>query len=702
MEAVEGFLLVLARAVRQVHAYPVSSQICVDAVRAVCSHLAQMEGPDEICVSVTPDALLLHEQPLGDAVFVRQELARRLRRARVAEFTVQRDATARDLTRFCVNLIRAGESTDRTVSLASLMMEDGVEAVGVLVTARRELLQIAPTAPTQRDLVAHERRRRDDALAGGARTAHLFPPHRGWIRLDPAEVYDAVTLADLAILVDDPNELAAMLHRLVHDDHPDAISRSALEHRFGDIASLFAGLEPRLSHVRFGKLASAVLALDAGPRHKLLKDSILPAVFDGRPESLVLLAFPDPDLAASLCLLLDAKSEGPAIALTALDALKIGSERRSAILRLMDELAIARIDPAIFLDATSSNELDQQARRLTKIEATERRSFAELSGFDFRLDEEGLANLTSVRGGILESNSTAVEFACLVNLLSLQPNPEIAARLINGAMKRAAQLTAAADWLELAAGLERLGLVTGSLRERRPEVAEVIQSALAGLATPDFAATLLSKPGNGVDSQAVALRIVDALGPAIAPSLLALLDTDAATSLVALMCERAALFAPALADSASSVPRRARPHVARVLGLAGAGYEGAVASMVDPDDERSSREVLRALSRIGTPRAADAVRLLARDARGWLASATVESLLHFPPESSGIAIRDLLAHRPFVLAHPAAATRLIARAAQVRPALFEPVLRDLLPLRFRFWNAQQVKVARCAEALLQR
>jgi hypothetical protein len=187
MEAVEGFLLVLARAVRQVHAYPVSSQICVDAVRAVCSHLAQMEGPDEICVSVTPDALLLHEQPLGDAVFVRQELARRLRRARVAEFTVQRDATARDLTRFCVNLIRAGESTDRTVSLASLMMEDGVEAVGVLVTARRELLQIAPTAPTQRDLVAHERRRRDDALAGGARTAHLFPPHRGWIRLDPAE-----------------------------------------------------------------------------------------------------------------------------------------------------------------------------------------------------------------------------------------------------------------------------------------------------------------------------------------------------------------------------------------------------------------------------------------------------------------------------------------------------------------------------------
>jgi hypothetical protein len=42
----------------------------------------------------------------------------------------------------------------------------------------------------------------------------------------------------------------------------------------------------------------------------------------------------------------------------------------------MDELAIARIDPAIFLDATSSNELDQQARRLTKIEATERRSFS--------------------------------------------------------------------------------------------------------------------------------------------------------------------------------------------------------------------------------------------------------------------------------------------------------------------------------------
>jgi hypothetical protein len=83
LEAVEALLLVLAKAVRQVHAYPLASQVCVDAVNTCRAHLTAIDGSDETRLTVTPDALLLHEQPLGDNAFIKQELTRRLRRRRV-------------------------------------------------------------------------------------------------------------------------------------------------------------------------------------------------------------------------------------------------------------------------------------------------------------------------------------------------------------------------------------------------------------------------------------------------------------------------------------------------------------------------------------------------------------------------------------------------------------------------------------------
>jgi hypothetical protein len=142
--------------------------------------------------------------------------------------------------------------------------------------------------------------------------------------------------------------------------------------------------------------------------------------------------------------------------------------------------------------------------------------------------------------------------------------------------------------------------------------------------------------------------------------------------------------------------------VARILGHAGAGYEDAVSSLVSTDDERTSREALRALARIGSPRAAELVNVHARGARGWLSTAIVEALLHFPAETSGVAIRDLLAQRAFVLAHPTEASRLIARARLTGTPHLETVLRDLVSLRYRFWNRSLVNVARDAEALLKR
>ncbi len=147
LEAIDAFLTLFAKAVRQLHAYPVTSQVCVDAVNSCRTHLASIDIADEIQFTVTPDALLVHERPVGDNPFVRQELVRRLRRARVAALTVQRDCTARDLTRCIVNLVRCSESADRTLSVAEMLAEDGVDAVTVEVTLRREVLPVSPSVP---------------------------------------------------------------------------------------------------------------------------------------------------------------------------------------------------------------------------------------------------------------------------------------------------------------------------------------------------------------------------------------------------------------------------------------------------------------------------------------------------------------------------------------------------------------------------
>jgi hypothetical protein len=418
----------------------------------------------------------------------------------------------------------------------------------------------------------------------------------------------------------------------------------------------------------------------------------------------VLHAFADADLAEALCLLFDPDNGGSALAFSALDQLKLAPERRSALLPLMEDLMRARIDPALGLDAATAIALDQQARRLTSITATERRSFAELTGFDLRVDDQARLTIDSVCVGIRDTDGLMVEFLCLANLIGLQPNPEVASAFVHDAIEHANQLVAANRWSDLAIAMERLSHVITPLRERRPEITALVDAELSAFATPEFAAALLAQHNDGEASQAVSLKLIDALGPSIAPALLSLLDTDARAASVAvgLMCERASLFAQGLADNIQSFTGTTRAHVARVLGHAGPGYEDVLCSLCSARDEKATREALRGLSRIGTPRAAELVAVVARGARGWMSTATVETLLRFPPETGANAIRDLLAQRSFVMHQPAEASRLIGRIAQARVSNLEPVLREIWSLRYRFWNRALVRAARDAGAVLNR
>ena len=134
-----------------------------------------------------------------------------------------------------------------------------------VMAPRPEVLDVgAPAAPLF-DLVAHEQLRHQTWFTAGAPISYLYPPDKGWVRLDPGTSLDRISLVDLAVLVNDPVGLATMLLRLTDDDPVGAEERtSALERKFSDVATLFTSLDPRLARVMFGKLLciQTMLAID--------------------------------------------------------------------------------------------------------------------------------------------------------------------------------------------------------------------------------------------------------------------------------------------------------------------------------------------------------------------------------------------------------------------------------------------------------
>ncbi len=94
-----------------------------------------------------------------------------------------------------------------------------------------------------------------------------------------------------------------------------------------------------------------------------------------------------------------------------------------------------------------------------------------------------------------------------------------------------------------------------------------------------------------------------------------------------LLCDHAALVAPALADALPTADAAMHRIIARVLGHAGAGYEPPLGALLTSPDEQAVRESFRSLARIGTPRAAALVAAQVDKGRGWLGGAAEQTLL---------------------------------------------------------------------------
>ena len=698
---VDEFLQLLARAVRQFHTYPATSPLCTEAVVASQRALAALDCGDRLALRVTPREFVVDDTGLGAGTIVEQELVRRLHKARVASLDIDRDASPRDLSRLCTDVIRC-DSRGSETALAELLIEHGVTTIVARMARRPEVMDLGlPSAPL-RDLVDHEQQRRKAAPAAGP-ADYLYPPEKGWVRLDPATTLDTVSLVDLAVLVNDPADMATMLLRLTDDDPAGAIAGDqALEQKFSDVAMLYSALDGHLARVMFGKLARAVLAIDAGHRTALLRRTILPGLLDGRADGAVLRDFPDPDLAESLCLLLELETAAPEVVAAALHRLDIPVERRQAVAALVDE----RLHSGTATTAGGADEsVARFARRLVQVEATPGKCFAEFAAFDLSIDDRTTAAIADAREVIGATDTALAQLDCLRRLVRLEPNPGLVTTFMHRALDLVGELDRAERWRDLAAAVASYRHLMNELSDARPDAVDAIDSALCEHWTKPRMLALLALHARDDEGREVVLRLFDAFGPSLAPGLVALLDDASLQSaigpLLPLMVAHAALLAPGLVTHLGGGGSLIARAIVHVLGFAGAGYEVAISEQLASRDEQTVRAALRALVRIGTARAAALVAFQVQNGNP-LARAAEEALWHFPSGQTTLQIRELLSRREFVFQNPEIVARLIDRISASDRGDLSNVLEDLEALRFRVWNPELVRVALKARGLRTR
>ncbi len=699
--AVEEFLTLLARAIRQFHTYPETSSMCTDAIAACHRAFTNLDRSDRLALRVTPHEFLADDIHIGGGGIIERELVHRLHKARVASLEFDNAASPRDFTRFCTDLLRSEDLAETKTTFAELLTEHGVDLIAPRMAHRPEVLDVGPRPEHVWDLVERDRKRREAAAPSGP-AQYLYPPEKGWVRLESGAASESLSLVDLAVLVDDPSDVATMLLRLTDDDPVGEEARKrALEQKFADVAMLFAALDGHLARLMFGKLARAVLTIPPDRRKSLLQRTILPGLLDGRAAGAVLRDFPDSDLAESLCLLLELETAAPEVVTAALQRLDLPAERSQTIASLVDERLQQPVSAAGDGE-TRDQKVDRFARRLIRIDATAKKDFSEFSSFDLSIDDQARTAITAVGPTIDRTDMLAEQIDCLWRLVRLEPNPTLVESFLNRTTALLAELDRADRLDDLRGAVKRFRELAETLAENRPDVAEVIGRGLRTFCTAARTARWIGLAKAGAEDSLIP-AMIDAFGDLMAPAFVELLDDPAlqpkSRALTSLLCEHADVLAPGLVARLGRSGSTATRAIVRVCGYAGGGYETAVAEQFNSRDEQTVREAFRSLARISTPRAAAIVGAQIQTGTAVARAAAEEALWHLPPALTAAQLKDILSKRDFVVHNPLVVSRLIERAAQTKAGGLDDVLEEIEGLRFRFWKPGIVKMALKAREL---
>lgn len=695
----------LARAVRQVHTYPPASPFRAEAIEACRQALLTRDTSEPLEASVLPMALRVGDLLVGEGTLIETELARRLSRAGVAGLALDREVSHRDLLRFCELLLSSAELPAGALSLEDRLAEAGVDAIAVRTATRPALVRI--TVPDDGGTPALERERQRQAAmisAGGA--GHLYPPDKGWIRVDPATALDQLSLTELAMLLDNPADLAVLLLRMTDDvpegEVPDPAA--ALDRKYTEIVTLFGAMEPGVAGAMFARLARAVLNLPAERRQSLLRRSVLPGLLDGGHDGRILNEFPDVELAESLCLLLDVDTAAPELLVSAMDHLHLDEERRRQVAPLIE----AELDRrAAGGRQEGEDQLDQRAARLVRVEGMSGDSLAEFTAFDLALTDQAREELRSARSAMVDEDHIPAALRCLLHLLRLEANPAGTTAYLARFFPLLADRWQARHWNDMAVSLRGLLAVREAVAASRPDVAEAITADLRAWCTPTLLDAVVTARSAAGPDQPQCDELLGLLAPESGPALRELIgglsDPTARESLFAALAPHAAAMAPELAASLPGLTSVAARGVIRLLAVAGPGQEAAVGLRLADRDGGIVREALHALAQMGSPPAAKLVAdlLLARP-DSETGAAAIEALVHFPSEVARPSLRRLLGGEGLARRHPALALRLLDRISATDARPLEPELQRLARWPTRFWSAAAFRIRSRAQRLLAR
>lgn len=679
---VDGAVRALARAVQRVRAYPHGSPLASAALDAAHRALTGLNR-DMLVLRVEQRTLLVDDVPVQTSPPV-AELAGRLHQASIGTLTLARDASIRDVSVFCRELVHheAGATL-----LPDSLRDRGIEKVSVTVFERPAVLEVGLPASGRVEQL-HRQHARAEATGRTETAGYRYPAGKGWVRMDPGSAAPSrVSLTDLAQLVADPFALAQMLVAL-SDDPPPADSAEALSRTFEEIAALFGAVDPATAETLLAGLARALLALESDKRQQLLRDSLLPGLIEGRLDSGVLRHLPDLELADSLALLLDLQVAAPELLGLALDRLELSDERRERLEPFLKErLAAGKAEPD-----RAAGAIDGYADGRIRVDLSLEKEFRDFAGLDLALDAHAERALVETREAIATTDPRETRVGCLLHLVALEANPAPAAQRLQTLQSMLIEMRTAGAWPAVARWVERLGALQNALAADRPDISSEIASMLGQTVDEAWVveAGRLAERDAGAP---LAAYLVSAAGPAIVPALVKVLEGSRAPrqAVIRLMSAHAAPIVQSLgAHLNHAVPAVVRDLVG-ILGHAGPGVEGMIGSTLAHPDPQVVRQACRSLAQVATTHAIRVVagQLSARGARGTLAE---ETFWRFPPQVAGAEARRLLGDAAFVSAHPGVARRLLVKAAERRMDGLGAVLGQLSALRAHVWRPSHMWV----------
>lgn len=626
------------------------------------------------------------------------ELAERLFRGDVASLRVDATAPAPELARFARLLARWERREDPDQLLTERLIDEGISAVRVDLTARLRVLDLRALSS------ADERQLRVERRARGEAPQPVDEDGSAWVRVETDIGLASLDLADLAFLIDDPLELASLLHEARGDRTDGHGGAEILSGVLPDLVDLYGRLSPDVAAERFRDLAGTLTSMDGPTRWQLIDEVLVPDLLEtGRPAALVG-ALPDEEIAHMLQRLGERQLGAPGLIEHSLERAGLGREREGIV---RDALGPeGRTGGVIAGSSDAGDHRRLRAGRRLEGSGAAGATLRELAVRDLAVDaatEEALAALRVETTAATEMEERLRGHARLVRHVL---NPEVADGFLARTTESLRTLSVRGEGETAAGWIDELRLAADAVRARSPEVAGAVDRALLGLCSVEFVRRGL---GESEEPEAAlhAREMIEALGPLAAPQLLEALEQEpsrgARRRLIDFMFERARALAPGLppylADARWTVVRNA----AAVLGFAGEGQEESLTPLLDHDEPRVAREAFLAMARIGSESAARRVAERAASTDRRVREMACESIRRFPRETGRRLAAEVLADRGVHLSWPDAARGLLRHFfAEGSDEADRTTLEPLLPLRFHVWHPGRLRLGWAAWIALRR